>query len=508
MAQDNLLTIDFGTSGIKCIIFTSTGKRVIKRYTPIQYYDSEGLSGIGKEFDATGAWITITKMIRDCLRDEKVLPETIKAVAATSQRHGAVFLGEKGKIIYSGPNLDARGVFVQDSVIEELKTSCPPTGCWPPLLYSLCRLIWFKRLKPDLFAQIQHVLSINDWIVYQLTGEVTTDPSQASNTQFMDIQKSVWSQEILEMAEVPAELLPPIRNPGSVVGNVTTNASKVTGLSTKTIVGIGGGDTQCALLGSAILEPSKVCIVAGNTAPIQLITDTPIIDEACKLWTGRYLLPNRWILEANTGTTGEILRWFIQNLVQPLSPNLKDPQAAYMLVEQLAKQTEVGSTDAMAILGPQIMDASNMTTLRPSMFIFPSLTLPAITPITINDLARALFENICYAMRSNLELIQERAKVKFDHCTVAGGLIRSQLWQQMLADVTGLEIYRGSEVEASSLGAAICAATAAGLYDSLFNSAQKMVNLLPSLKPNSENQRKYETYFFRWQTLYKQSANL
>jgi sugar (pentulose or hexulose) kinase len=508
MVQDYLLTIDFGTSGIKCTFFTSTGKSLITHFTPIQYLDSEGLSGIGKEFDAASAWITIAKMIRDCLRAAKILPEDVRAIAATSQRHGAVFLGEKGQIIYSGPNLDARGVFVQDSVIQELETSCPPTGCWPPLLYSLCRLIWFKQQKPDLYTQIRHVLSINDWIVYQLIGNAMTDPSQASNTQFMDVQKSEWSQEILEMAEVSAELLPPIHNPGSQAGIVTNKASKATGLSTKTIVGVGGADTQCALLGSATLKPGEVCIVAGNTAPIQLITDTPIIDEACKLWTGRYLLPDRWVLEANTGKTGEVLRWFVQNLVQTLSTNIRDPQAAYTRVEQLAAKAEIGSTDAMALLGPQIMDASDMTTIRPSMFLFPPPASPIVTPITLNDLARALFENICYAMRSNLELIQERAKITFDHCTVAGGLTRSQLWQQMLADVTGLEIYRGSEVEASSLGAAICAATAAGFYDSLLDAAQGMVSLQPSLQPRLENYRKYETYFFRWQTLYKQSANL
>ncbi len=508
MAQDYILTIDFGTSGIKCILFTPTGKSVVKRFTPIHYLDSEGLSGIGKEFDALDAWTTIAKMIRDCLREAKISPSAVKAMATTSQRHGAVFLGEKGKIIYSGPNLDARGVFVQDLVMKELETSCPPTGCWPPLLYSLCRLIWFKRLRPDLYTQIQHVLSINDWIVYQLTGVAMTDPSQASNTQFMDIQRSEWSQEILEMAEVTAELLPPIHNPGSQVGNITNEASQATRLSTKTVVGVGGADTQCALLGSAIIEPGEVCVVAGNTAPIQLITDTPIIDEECKLWTGRYLLPDRWVLEANTGKTGEVLRWFVQNIVQPLSPSPKNPQEAYTRVEQLATQSKIGSTDVMALLGPQVMDASDMTTVRPSLFLFPPPASPIVTPITMNDLARALFENICFAVRTNLELIQERAEVTFDHCTVAGGLTQSQLWQQMLADVTGLEIYRGTEVEASSLGAAICAATAAGFYDSLLDSSKSMVKLLPSLKPKSESQGKYETYFFRWQTLYKQSANL
>ncbi|MFX1300375.1 MAG: FGGY-family carbohydrate kinase [Promethearchaeota archaeon] len=508
MPQRQLLTIDFGTSGIKCMVFTLQGKSIAKRFMPIQYTDSEGLMGIGKEFDAIAAWNTIAKLIRECLKDATISPNDIVAVSATSQRHGAVFLDKKGMVIYSGPNLDARGVFVQDFVVKGLEDSCPPTGCWPPLLYSLSRLVWYKQNKPDLYAQIHHVLSINDWIIYQLTGEATTDPSQASNTQLMDIIKSQWSPEILEMAEVSDAILPPIHEPGSLVGNITSQASKKTGLSTNTVVGIGGADTQCAMLGTLTTQPGEVCVVGGNTAPIQLISESPIIDESGKLWTGRYLLPQRWVLEANTGKAGAVLAWFVQNIVQPISADLKDPQTAYTKVEQLAEKADIGSLDTIAQLGPQIMDASDMATVRPALFFFPQPANPIVTPITMNELARSLFENICFAMRVNLELLQEISEITFEYCTVAGGLTRSQLWQQMLADVTGLEIHRGREVEASSLGAAICAATAANLNDSLLTSAEKMVSKQLPLKPQEEKQKRYETYFSRWQTLYKQSAKL
>ncbi len=508
MPKRQLLTIDFGTSGIKCMMFTPQGTSIAKRFVPIQYADSEGLMGIGKEFDAIAAWNTITRLIRECIKDAKISPKDVVAVSATSQRHGAVFLDKKGTAIYSGPNLDARGVFVQDFVAKGLEDSCPPTGCWPPLLYALSRLVWYKQNKPDLYAQIHHVLSISDWILYQLTGEAITDPSQASNTQLMDIIKSQWSPEILEMAEVTDAILPPILEPGSLVGNITSQASKITGLSTKTVVGIGGADTQCAMLGTLTTQPGEVCVVGGNTAPIQLISESPIIDESGKLWTGRYLLPQRWVLEANTGKAGAVLAWFVQDIVQPISEDFKDPQKAYTKVEQLAEKADIGSLDTIAQLGPQIMDASDMATVRPALFFFPQPANPIVTPITMNELARSLFENICFAMRVNLELLQEVAEKTFECCTVAGGLTRSQLWQQMLANVTGLEIHRGSEVEASSLGAAICAATAAELNDSLLASAEKMVSKQPSLKPQEDRQKRYETYFSRWQTLYKQSAKL
>ena len=489
------------------MLFTLTGKVTIQQFAPLTYHESEGLMGVGKEFDAPTAWSTICHMIRSCIRDAKIAPKDIIATAVTSQRHGAVFLGDNGEVIYAGPNLDARGVFVQDTVMQGLETSCPPTGCWPPLLYSLCRLVWFKQNKPELYQKIQHVLSISDWVAYKLSDIPLTDPSQASNTQFMDIEQSAWSPEILEMADISADLLPQINVPGSPIGPITDAANQATGLTQDTIVGVGGADTQCALLGSGLHEPNEACVVAGNTAPIQLITDRPIIDETCKLWTGRFLLPEHWVVEANAGKSGEVLRWFVQNIIQPVA-EIPTPQEAYARVEALAMQAEIGSRDAIALLGPQIMDAQDLTTVRPAILLFPPPASPVVIPVTTQDLARALFENICYAIQANLELLQQLTKSRLESCTVAGGLTQSKFWQQMLADVTGLDIRRGHEVEASSLGAAMCAATAVGNYDSLLSASKSMVKQLAPFHPRTEIHKKYTTFFTRWQTLYRQSANL
>ena len=508
MPGRHLLTVDFGTSGIKCMVFTSSGEVLARRFTPIAYHDAPGLRGIGKEFDATAAWTATTKMIRSCLRDVKATARDVVGVAATSQRHGAVFLNAQGGVVYAGPNLDARGVMVQDSIMQPLQNACPPTGCWPPLLYPLCRLLWFKSEKPELYARIRHVLSISDWIVYQLTGKATTDPSQASNTQFMDIRSSKWSPEILETAGITPQVLPPIEQSGTIAGTITPLAAKPTGLRAGTPVGIGGADTQCGLLGSGTVTPGNVCVVAGNTAPIQLVTAEPIIDSECRLWTGRHMLPHQWVLEANTGTTGSVLSWFAKNIIAPADDRIKTDDEAYARVEQLAAKAEAGALDAMALLGPQVMNASELATVRPSMVLFPPPASPVVTPIALKEMARALYENICYAIRANLELLQTVSGATFQRCSVAGGVSRSQFWRQMLADVTGLEIQGGRLVEASSLGAAICAAKAGDLYESLPEAVSGMVKYRPALRPQEETHNTYETYFSRWKSLYQQSANL
>ncbi len=509
MSKPHFLTIDFGTSGIKCMVFSQEGIVLARRFRSIQYVDTEGLFGIGKEFDAPAVWNMICEMIPLALKDANSQPKDIIGIAPTSQRHGAVFLDKDGEVIYAGPNLDARGVFTQDSVMKGLEESCPPTGCWPPLLYSLCRLLWFKREKPGLFSKIRHALSISDWLVYQLTGEVTTDPTQASNTQLMDIRSSQWAHEILEMAELSSELLPDISDSGTLIGQVTPAACKSTGLSRTSQVGIGGADTQCALLGSCAIESGDIGFVAGNTGPIQLVTSEPLIDPNYQLWTGRFLFPEKWVLEANSGPTGSVLNWFITNFIAPISSEITGlTEQTFKQVEALAAQAPMGSNDTIALLGPQIMDASDMTTIRPSLFLFPPPTSPVITPTSIREISRALFENICFAARTNIDRIQNLANCQVETCIVAGGLTRSDFWRQLLADVTGLVIRSGQVTEASSLGAAICAATATGVYESLTTAMRQMVKVRPDLSPREDIHNQYTTYFTRWQTLYNQSVNL
>jgi len=490
------------------MIFSPTGQVRTRKFTPVAYKDPPGLVGIGKEFDADGVWKTICQMIHASLKEAGCSPNDIVGIAATSQRHGAVFLDEGGQVVYAGPNLDARGVFVQDLVAERLeKAGAPPTGCWPPLLYSLCRLLWFKQQKPDLYSRIRHILSINDWIVFKLTGKISTDPSQASSTMFMDIHSSTWSSKILEIADIPSHTLPPIREPGTTVGAVTSSAGKSTGLRPGTPVAVAGADTQCALLGSAATDPGALCIVAGNTAPIQLVTERPLLDEEKRLWTGRHLLPNRWVLEANAGTAGSVLSWFVKNIVSGKHTELAE-EDLYAIVEKMAASANVGSLDTIAMLGPQIMDASSLTIVRPAIFLFPPPASPAVTPISIKELARSIFENICYAVRANTELLAQVAGAEFGSCIVAGGMARSQFWRQMVADVTGLEVRSSRISEASSLGAAICAASAAGLYASLEEAVQHMVRFNPPLQPRSDLHSHYNNYFTRWKALYKQAADL
>jgi len=134
---------------------------------------------------------------------------------------------------------------------------------------------------------------ISDWIAYRLTGEIGMEPSNASESMLFDIRQRQWSREILERLDIPAEVLPPLREPGERIGVVTAQAADATGLTRGTPVIVGGSDTHAALLGLGVTEPGEAAAIIGSTVPIQMVLAEPLLDPAGGLWTGCHIVPRR-----------------------------------------------------------------------------------------------------------------------------------------------------------------------------------------------------------------------
>jgi len=177
---------------------------------------------IAKEFDANHFWQLVCTVVKEAIKSSKVNLDDLEAVATTSQRHGAVFLDDKGKEVYAGPNIDARGAMTQYIIEESLGEKYHEiTGCWPPLMFTPSRLSWFEEEEPEIFESIAHLLPINDWISYRLGNIFVTDPSAGSATGFMDIRKCEWSDEVIEAVGITQDILPEIHEPGKIVGEIT-----------------------------------------------------------------------------------------------------------------------------------------------------------------------------------------------------------------------------------------------------------------------------------------------
>lgn len=486
-----VLALDAGTGGAKCVAIDERGRirgRAARRWS--YQVEANALVPMVKEyaFDPHEFWTILGDCSRAALSGVK--NEEILGIVATSQREGCVFLDDRGREIYAGPNLDSRGFMEGLEVLEKLGAErlYTITGHTAPFIFPLARYLWFRRRDPRPVARI---LMINDWIVYRACGVAMSEPSNAAESMLFDFRARGWSPEILDLFEVDAAILPAVGASGQRAGETHAAAASHLGVPPGTPVYLGGADTQCALLGVAAVEAGDVAVILGTTSPVQLVVGEPTLDPAINLWAGCHVAPARWVLESNAGSTGDAYEWL-------LDLTLDDGAAdRYDRAEALARAAAPAAV--FSFVGPRIFD---ITKLRPDLpgavlFPFPSMQLRP----DAGQLVRSLFESVAYAVRGNLEQLRAASGPAPARLKIGGGLSRNALLTELLADTTGLEVERTATAESSALGCAMLVCASAGLYADVGEAARAMCSHT-AIAPDDAGRQAADAAYHRWRSLY------
>jgi sugar (pentulose or hexulose) kinase len=309
-----------------------------------------------------------------------------------------------------------------------------------------------------------------------------------------DVSRRDWSDEILDTLDVPRAILPPLREPGARAGSVTAAAAAATGLPAGTPVFVGGADTESALLGSGVHEAGRTGAVLGTTAPVQMVTDAPVIDPAGRLWTSCHVVPGRWVLESNGGDTGDAYRWLLELMFGGTDA------AAHAAAEADVAATPRGERDIFCHFGPVIFDLSQMNPFRPAgmLFRFPLLHIDRPTR---GELLHAYIESVAYAIRGNCEQIAEVSGRTIPVLQVSGGMTRSPTLVQLLADTLGVPVSVATVPESASLGCAILASVGAGVHRSIPDAVAAMTSAR-LVEPDATRIAGYDDRYRRWRDVY------
>jgi autoinducer 2 (AI-2) kinase len=455
-------------------------------------------------FDAKDFWSETCALIREVLNATGIQPESIRAVSATAMRFAYVFLDDRGEALYSGPNLDGRGFFTQEHIENRLGPEYyQSTGQWPPLTSALARLIWFEQNAVDVFSRIRTILMLNDWMLYKLCGEKYTEVTAASASGVLNVADGQWSEKIRAAFDLDQGLLPPIAQAGQVIGEVLPRAAEETGLHPGTPVVVGGGDTQCALLGAGMQAPGEVGVVAGTTAPVCLLMDSPYVAPERRFWTSCHLEPNQWILEANGQWAGYVMQW-MKDLLLKVRERPSTDAEIYAWMEEKASAAPPGSGGTRAFLGPAIADETKYYDVPPGIFHFPPPAHPVMaSPARGRDFLRSLLENIAFALRGNHEQLLKTRPSKPERVYLTGGLANSRLFCQIVSDCLDLPVFVGRIREASGLGAAICAAVGIGAFSDITEAQKALVHKDALYEPTPENTAAYQTAYEHWREIYE-----
>ena len=484
--KPHFLALDVGTGSGRAAIFDDDGNLLACCSQEWQYETSQfpGDFVPGYEFDAEKFWRILCRAARDALARSQVSPEAIAGVAATSQREGSVFLDEGGKELLATPNFDSRGFVEGVEILERLggpERLYRLTGHVPPFIFPLARLLWWKKRFPE--RPVASTLMISDWVTFRLTGERVAEPSNAGESMLFEVERLAWSEEIRAAFDLPPSLLPRLLAAGALAGRVSPAAAQATGLLEGTPVFTGGADTQCGLLGAGVVHAQEAGAVIGTTGPVQLVLDQPVFDNGRQLWVGAHVVPGRWVLESNAGDTGKAYLWLLELL------EMKPESAAdYARIDEQARGASP-EAPVFSFIGPSIFDLRSLNPSRAAGLLFPypfGRRRPGRA-----ELVRGFLESVAFAIRANLEQLEEATGRKIERLTLGGGMTQSRFLVDLISEVSGIPLRVSRVAETAALGCALLAGTGAGVYPDLASAAARTVHYdeVPPASPGACRER-------------------
>ena len=489
--------LDIGTTGCKLTVYDNQGTFIYKAYR--DYPSSRG--GKEQEIDAKSIWNSVREVIREAAEQN---PD-IQGIGVTSFGETFVLLDEKDtplapSMLYTDP----RGDEECRELVEKLgeKHIAGITGLKPHCMYSIAKLMWMQRHRPDIYNRASRILLMEDYIIHILTGITQIDYSIASRTMAFDIRKLCWSREILEAAGIDEKLLSKTVPTGTAAGNVKDSVAAKLGLKEKTLIVSVSHDQVAAAIGARVFGDAAAVDGAGTVECI-----TPVftgIPENDVLYQGSYaivpyVIPGKYLCYAFSFTGGALVKWYIDNLAK-YEKYLAEQEnkSVYEVLESNMKDEPTG-----ILVLPHFAGAAT-----PYM---DTGSRGAITGLTaannVSDLYRAMLEGVVYEMRLNMEELV-KAGIGIKKLKAVGGGANSRVWMQMKADILGVPVVSLGSSEAGAAGSAMLTGIACNIFENLESAADKMVKELETYYPRQEQREAYEPYYEKYRQLYPSVRHL
>ena len=497
-----IIAIDAGTTGVRSMLFTPAGTVLAKAY---EEFDSLFPSPSWVEQEAPNWWTSACKTIHRCLETVPFGSGNVVAVSVTNQRETVVPIDDEGRplrhaIVWQDRRTTPQCEWIRDNASEETIYSI--TGLTIDPYFTAPKILWIREHQPDVFKKTEKFLLVHDFIIHRLTDNTVSDFSNASRTMLFDIKRADWSKKLLDILEIPPEKLPKPVPSGTKVGEVTLKAAKLSGLAEGTPIISGGGDQQCAALGIGVVREGMIKSTTGTGTFILAHSDEIRLDPERRVLCSRHVVKDSFVVEASMFTTGSVLRWFRDQLGHDecIVAEERDMDPYEVLVEEAA-QIPAGAEGVIHV--PHLVGAGAPYWNPHARGIFAGIALGH----TRHHLIRAILEGVSYEIKTNLEVMRA-LNLHASEVRVTGGAARSEVWMQIQADVLGIPVIRTELEEATALGAAILACKGIGIFKSVTEAAEQMIQEKPQLTPNQENASIYDAGFKRYKQLYKAVSQL
>jgi xylulokinase len=485
--KKHIIALDIGTQSVRAALIDVSGEIL-------------GLEQIKQEVDTPHPnwaqqrpeswWEKTGQAIRNLFSRTSISADSVAVISACGQMHGPVGIREDGVVTTPWVQLwcdkrceqQVEQVFQTHDESQLAAISANPVNpAWTGL-----KVRWIRENEPEAYARTRWFLVPKDFINFKLTGVAATDPSEASGSFLWDCGQDDYSKDLANAVGLDLERFPPVLASHEVIGAVTEEASKETGIRVGTPTVAGGGDFPVSMLGFGMVGEGIAADVTGTSTLLASHSPRPLIHSAVQ--NLRHVVEG-WIPFTILDCGGLSMTW-LKDLVDSTTPE----DVSFESLIETASVAPVGS-DGLFFLPYMLGERARGNTGARGTFV--GITLDHKAP----HLIRSVMEGVALAMGRDTSILRG-LDLTVDRVFCAGGGARNDLWNQIKANILEVPVEIASEPEAGLKGAALLGASGVGLIEDPAIVAQERRETDKTFRPQPETFDRYRNALTEYNRIY------
>ncbi|XHR31071.1 MAG: L-fuculokinase [Chthoniobacteraceae bacterium] len=446
----SFLGLDIGTSSCKVVVFNRKGRPIAsaaREYAVESPQPDWAELNSQKVGDACLA--AIAEAASRCFRD------LVEGLAISCQGEAFTVLDEQDHLLTNAMvSSDNRALRQVHSWSFDAGLLYKKTGHTAHPIFSLYKLLWLQKERPDVWSGIGRILCFEDYIHYRLGLEPAISFSLAARTMLFNVQQNRWDSDILAASGIRIGQLSRPLPSGEVVGTLSEEVCRKLNLAPHAVVVTGGHDQVCAALGCGAIRPGIAALGSGTVECITASFSKPILNTALRdanLCTYPHAAPGLYATLAYNLSGGNVLRWFLREFgATEVAAALQNGGDAYDLIAALMPNNPTGLMVLPYFTGSGTPHFDNHT---------PAAVLGLRLTTSRGEVLRAILEGLCFELEANLRVLS-RSGIPVEELRVTGGGAKNRRWLQIKADVFNRPIFVPESTEAGCLGVALLACLA------------------------------------------------
>ena len=442
--------LDIGTTNVKAIAFDAYGSEVAHEDRGIPLiHEKHGEA----EQDPHAVYEVATQVLAQVAFTATQLGYTVSRVGLSAAMHSLIAVAADGKpltnaLLWMDTRASKEAAMLWQT--SEGKAIYKRTGTPVHAMSPLCKLLWLRQYRSDVFADARRFVSLKEWLWNRWFQEWCVDASIASATGLYSLREGSWDRKALATAGIRPDQLSTIVPTTYTQNSVREQRLHKAGLTKPTAFTIGASDGVLAHLGIGALDPDQMVLNIGTSLAVRTGSPRPVTDPSMQLFS--YILDrNHYIVGAPSNNGGILLEWFYRRCLGQDGSGAENG-LTHMIAE--AQYVQTGSLICLPYIAGERAPLWS-TDARAAFF---GLELEH----TGTHLMRAVLEG----MILNASWIASRLFDKLgrpDQILATGRIMETEWIRQLTADVFDLPVGHPGTVDASVRGAAMLANMATGL---------------------------------------------